>query len=175
MQYHSILDINLFDIVAPSSTSTMSINGLDEVKNKEVVNDGTTPFSPIPLIQYTPETPLKVSSNLNPSFSPSNIQETDVDIVHEISDTLVSSDSTLIASNLHEHARAFDSLFEMGQYHLPIRSNWGQPPFKYEVDLKSKTKYPISRYVSSHKLSGSYAHFVSQLSIISIPSNFRKL
>ncbi|XP_022638433.1 uncharacterized protein LOC111241948 [Vigna radiata var. radiata] len=47
------------------------------------------------------------------------------------------------------------------QYILPPRSNHGQPPTKYEPDLQAKVKYPISKYVSSHRLSQSYASFVS--------------
>ena len=57
------------------------------------------------------------------------------------------------------------------QYNLPPRSNRGQTPAKYEPDLQAKVKYPISKYVLSHRLSQSYASFISQLSSISIPSN----
>jgi len=60
------------------------------------------------------------------------------------------------------------------QYNLPPRSNRGQPPAKYEPDLQAKVKYRISKYVSSHRLSKSYASFVSQLSSISIPSNIQE-
>ncbi|WVZ25126.1 hypothetical protein V8G54_003670 [Vigna mungo] len=37
------------------------------------------------------------------------------------------------------------------QYNLPPSSNRGQPPAKYEPDLQAKVKYPISKYVSSHR------------------------
>jgi hypothetical protein len=60
------------------------------------------------------------------------------------------------------------------QYNLPTLSNRGKPPVRYEPDLQSKVKYPISNYVSSHMLSRSYASFVSQLSSIFIPSNVQK-
>lgn len=42
---------------------------------------------------------------------------------------------------------------------------------KYEPDLKSKTKYPISDHVCSHRLYELYAFTVNQLSFMSIPSN----
>uniref|UniRef100_A0A6N2KJR5 Reverse transcriptase Ty1/copia-type domain-containing protein n=1 Tax=Salix viminalis TaxID=40686 RepID=A0A6N2KJR5_SALVM len=53
----------------------------------------------------------------------------------------------------------------------PQRSNRGVPKKQYELDPKNKTKYPISDYVSSHRLSSSYALTVNQLSTVSIPSN----
>ena len=53
----------------------------------------------------------------------------------------------------------------------PLRSNRGVPKKQYEPDPKNKTKYPISDYVSSHRLSCSYALTVNQLSTVSIPSN----
>ena len=59
-------------------------------------------------------------------------------------------------------------------YHIPTRSNRGIPPTRCELDLKAKTKYPISNHVSYHRLSKSYASYVLQLSSISIPSNIQE-
>ncbi|KAI9194552.1 hypothetical protein LWI28_007048 [Acer negundo] len=42
---------------------------------------------------------------------------------------------------------------QLPRYHLPPRFNRGIPPIKYEPDLKSKVRYPISDHVSSQKLS----------------------
>ena len=61
------------------------------------------------------------------------------------------------------------------QYNLPPCSNHDQPPAKYEPYLQAKVKYLISKYVSSHRLSQSYASFVSQLSSISVPSNIQEV
>ena len=53
----------------------------------------------------------------------------------------------------------------------PQRLNRGVPKKQYEPDPKAKTKYPINNYVSSHRLTESYAFTVNQLSTVSIPSN----
>ena len=53
----------------------------------------------------------------------------------------------------------------------PQRLNRGVSKKQYEPDPKAKTKYPINNYVSSHKLTESYAFTVNQLSTFSIPSN----
>ena len=54
---------------------------------------------------------------------------------------------------------------------LPSRLNRGVPRKQYEPDLRTKAKYPISNYISSHRLSDSYALTVNQLSKVSIPSS----
>ena len=43
----------------------------------------------------------------------------------------------------------------------PQRLNRGVPRKQYEPDLKANTKYPISNYMSSHRLSESYALIVN--------------
>uniref|UniRef100_A0A6N2MRA1 Integrase catalytic domain-containing protein n=1 Tax=Salix viminalis TaxID=40686 RepID=A0A6N2MRA1_SALVM len=53
----------------------------------------------------------------------------------------------------------------------PQRLNRGVPKKQYEPDPKHKTKYPINNYISTHRLSESYAFTVNQLSNVSIPSN----
>ena len=53
----------------------------------------------------------------------------------------------------------------------PQRLNRGVPKKQYEPDPEAKTKYPINNYVSSHRLTKSYAFTVNQLSTVSIPSN----
>ena len=51
------------------------------------------------------------------------------------------------------------------------RSNKGVSKKQYEPDIKTNVKYPINNYVSSHRLSESYALTINQLSKVSIPSN----
>lgn len=149
--------------VVPNVTSTESIECSTEIQN----NDGTRHPTPIPLIQSTPENSLEVSSDHELTM-----HETDI---AEILDTpSPTPSSTPVISNLHENTCASDSTSIVSQYHLPSRSNRGQPPIRYEPDLKSKAKYPIGNHVSSHKLSRSYALFVSQLSAVSIPSNLQE-
>nr|AFP55546.1 gag-pol polyprotein [Rosa rugosa] len=53
---------------------------------------------------------------------------------------------------------------------LPSRSTRGQPPKHYEPTLSAKAKYPVAKYVSTHRLSKPYAAFVNQLSSVSLPS-----
>ena len=55
----------------------------------------------------------------------------------------------------------------------PQRLNRGVPKKQYEPDPKNKTKYPISNYTSTHRLSELYAFTVNQLSNVSIPSNIQ--
>ncbi|PRQ35290.1 putative RNA-directed DNA polymerase [Rosa chinensis] len=47
----------------------------------------------------------------------------------------------------------------------------GIPKKQYEPDIKAKAKYPIANFMSNHRISGSHALVVDQLSIVSIPSN----
>jgi len=75
--------------------------------------------------------------SLDPTLNNTNLDETDHEIdhcLHEITNT-PNIESTTV------------------QYNLPPRSNRGQPPAKYEPYLQAKVKYPISKYVSSHRLS----------------------
>ncbi|XP_068639297.1 uncharacterized protein [Aristolochia californica] len=51
----------------------------------------------------------------------------------------------------------------------PQRLNRGVLKKQYEPDLEAKTKYSINNYVSSHRLTKSYAFTVDQLSWVSIP------
>nr|CAN61235.1 hypothetical protein VITISV_003186 [Vitis vinifera] len=53
---------------------------------------------------------------------------------------------------------------------LPHRHNRGIPKPTYEPELSTKVKYPISNYVSNHRLSESNKSFVNQLSIVAIPN-----
>ena len=55
----------------------------------------------------------------------------------------------------------------------PQRLNRGVPKKQYEPDPEAKTKYPINNYVSSHRLTESYAFTVNQLFTVSIPSNMQ--
>ncbi|KAL6182252.1 hypothetical protein ACLB2K_043675 [Fragaria x ananassa] len=46
----------------------------------------------------------------------------------------------------------------------------GIPKKQYEPDIKAKAKYLIANYMSNHRLAGSHALVINQLSSISIPS-----
>ncbi|RVW42232.1 Retrovirus-related Pol polyprotein from transposon RE1 [Vitis vinifera] len=54
---------------------------------------------------------------------------------------------------------------------LPHRHNRGIPKPTYEPELSTKVKYPMSNYVSNHRLSESNKSFVNQLSTVAIPNS----
>ncbi|RVW97724.1 Retrovirus-related Pol polyprotein from transposon RE2 [Vitis vinifera] len=57
---------------------------------------------------------------------------------------------------------------------LPHRHNRGIPKPTYEPELSTKVKYPMSNYVSNHRLSGSNKSFVNQLSTVAIPNSVQE-
>lgn len=57
---------------------------------------------------------------------------------------------------------------------LPPRSTRGIPKPTYEPELSRKVKYPMSHYVSNHRLSESNMSFVNQLSTVSIPNSVQE-
>ena len=54
---------------------------------------------------------------------------------------------------------------------LPLCHTRGIRKPTYEPELSSKIKYPMSHYVSNHRLSESNQSFVNQLSTVSIPNS----
>lgn len=57
---------------------------------------------------------------------------------------------------------------------LPPRQTRGIPRPAYEPELSSRVKYPMSNYVSNHRLSESNKSFVNQLSTVSIPNSVQE-
>ena len=57
---------------------------------------------------------------------------------------------------------------------LPPHQTRGIPKPTYEPELSSKVKYPMSHYVSNHRLSESNKSFVNQLSTVSIPNSVQE-
>ncbi|KAH9656598.1 retrovirus-related pol polyprotein from transposon RE1 [Citrus sinensis] len=57
---------------------------------------------------------------------------------------------------------------------LPQRQNRGIPKPTYEPDFSSRVKYPMSHFVSNHRLSESNQSFVNQLSVVSIPNSVQE-
>lgn len=160
-------DVTMFDI------SRIKLSYNDRPAGSEpVLNMDTSPLDNSvssdhnPLAQPSPQVQHDSSKiPLDSTFADSNINEVEPETdpcLHEID------------SCLHETTITPNSESTIVQYHLPPRSNRGHPPIRYEPDLQSKVKYPISNYVSSHKLSQSYASFICQLSSISIPSNVQE-
>ena len=50
----------------------------------------------------------------------------------------------------------------------------GKPKISYEPVLNAKYKYPISNYVSYHRLSNESKAFVNQLSVVAIPNSVQE-
>ncbi|WJZ85282.1 hypothetical protein VitviT2T_004827 [Vitis vinifera] len=57
---------------------------------------------------------------------------------------------------------------------LPYCHNRGIPKLTYEPELSTKVKYPMSNYVSNHRLSESNKSFVNQLSTVAIPNSVQE-
>ena len=57
---------------------------------------------------------------------------------------------------------------------LPHRHNRGIPKPTYEPELSTKVKYPMSNYVSNHRLSELNKSFVNQLSTVVIPNSVQE-
>ena len=57
---------------------------------------------------------------------------------------------------------------------LSHRHNRGIPKPTYEPELSTKVKYPMSNYVSNHRLSKSNKSFINQLSTIAIPNSVQE-
>ncbi|RVW22117.1 Retrovirus-related Pol polyprotein from transposon TNT 1-94 [Vitis vinifera] len=57
---------------------------------------------------------------------------------------------------------------------LPHRHNRGIPKPTYEPELSTKVKYPMSNYVSNHRLSESNKSFVNQLFTVTIPNSVQE-
>lgn len=57
---------------------------------------------------------------------------------------------------------------------MPNHSTRGIPKLTYEPDLANEVKYPMSHYVSDHKLFESNKSFVNQLSFVSIPNSVQE-
>ena len=144
-------EIRFFEIMRPSSieveTADTSSFECSIDSNIDQVHDSTlSPTSTNPLTQSSPKDSLEVLPDPIP-----------------------------VDSNIHDIVSITEPASEPSQYHLPPRSNRGQPATRYKLGPKSKAKYPISNHVSSHKLSESYASYVLQLSSISIPSKLQEV
>ena len=57
---------------------------------------------------------------------------------------------------------------------LPHRHNRAIPKPTYELELSTKVKYPMSNYVSNHRLSKSNKSFINQLSTVAIPHSVQE-
>ena len=62
---------------------------------------------------------------------------------------------------------------DVSTYQLPPRTTRGKPKVQYSPDIHAKSKYPISHYVSTHRLSKSYELYLCQLSSVCVPTKLQ--
>jgi len=168
VQNHDRLDqdIKLFDILPTTIEDGIQDNEdenmEDQIQNN--VNENMTEYECI--ISPSTSNPLLIQSKNNfVEVSPETFTP-----FHSVVDTqnYVSTDIQCNVSSI-PNSNPIVSL-----YTLPLCTDRGQPPIKYETILNYKVKYPINNYVSSEKLSKSYVNFVSQLSTVFTPSNLEE-
>jgi hypothetical protein len=164
VQYH---DVSMFDISQNILSCEDQSAGSEPILNMDTSPlDNTMSSDHDQLAQSSPQDQFDSSEVLSDPISDPVFNSEIDSYVHETGHE--------IDPCLNETTNTHNSEPTTVQYNLPPRSNRGQPPIRYEPDIQAKVKYPISNYVSSHKLSKSYASFVSQLSSISIPSNVQE-
>ena len=177
-------DVSMFDILdiklyCKESCENHSAGSEPILNMKTSPLDNTVSSDPNQLAQSSPQIQFDSSEvPSDPISDNTNVIEINHEIVsldHTFDNTNLDETNHEIAPCLHETTNRSNIESTTLQYNLPPRSNCGQPPAKYEPNLQAKVKYIISKYVSSHRLSQSYASFVSQLSSISIPSNIQEV
>ncbi|KAH9678582.1 retrovirus-related pol polyprotein from transposon RE1 [Citrus sinensis] len=89
------------------------------------------------------------------------------------------SDTTAIENESHEEIPNQSSAEDVSTTSpirriLPQRQNKGIPKPTYEPDFSSRVKYPMSHFVSNHRLSESNQSFMNQLSAVSIPNSVQE-
>ncbi|CAL9027038.1 unnamed protein product [Prunus brigantina] len=62
---------------------------------------------------------------------------------------------------------------DVSTYLLPPRTTRGKPKVQYSPEIHAKSKYPINHYVSTHRLSKSYASYLCQLSSVHVPTKLQ--
>ena len=77
-------------------------------------------------------------------------------------------------ANTPYQSSSSENVLEPVRKQLPHRHTRGLPKLTYEPDLTSKARYPMSNYVSEHRLSKSNKSFVNQLSSVAIPNSVQE-
>ena len=106
-----------------------------------------------------------------------NGDERDEDLDNEVVDQPPSESLAPQATDTPNQSPAEDGpvvVSEPPRKQLPPRQTSGIPKPTYEPKISSKVKYPMSHYVSNHRLSESNKSFVNQLSTVSIPNNVQE-
>lgn len=83
-------------------------------------------------------------------------------------------ESTVSQEDNTPNQSSAEDVLEESRKQLPQRINRGIPKPRYEPEISSKVKYPMSHYVSHHRLSKANKAFVNQLSTVFIPNNVQE-
>ena len=122
--------------------------------------------------------------NSNPSLLSSNpslnqIAEDSLNLSSEPKDSQDSKSSQSApeakeSPDVHSKVNSFSLNPPTTEPRYPSRINRGIPKKQYDPDIRTKAKYPINNFISTHRLSESHAYTVNQLSTISIPRNMQE-
>ncbi|CAL9017645.1 unnamed protein product [Prunus brigantina] len=72
-----------------------------------------------------------------------------------------------------ESSEVISNDLPVSTYQLPPRTTRGKPKVQYSPDIHAKSKYPISHFVSTHRLSKSYASYLCQLSSVCVSTKLQ--
>ena len=103
--------------------------------------------------------------------------ERDEDLENEVVDQPPSESLAPQATDTPNKSPAEDGPTVMSEplrKQLPSRQTRGIPKPTYEPELSSKVKYPMSHYVSNHRLSKSNKSFINQLSTVFIHNSVQE-
>ncbi|KAI5349904.1 hypothetical protein L3X38_002795 [Prunus dulcis] len=72
-----------------------------------------------------------------------------------------------------ESSEVISNDLSVSTYQLPPRTTLGKPKVQYSPDIHAKSKYLISHYMSTHRLSKLYASYLCQLSSVCVPTKLQ--
>ena len=135
---------------------------LQEEKVQSIFEDNTPSVLPVPTLNPNvsdPSPSVLPVPTLNPSVSNSSIS-----LEPGNNQDSTSSQSTPEAKNspdVHSEVNSYPLVTPNTEPRYPSRINRGIPKRQYDPDLNTKAKYPINNFISTHRLSESYAYIVN--------------
>ena len=153
------LNLNTPSISVPSipvpSLNPNILPDLSISSPRQIIEDSLSISSPKQITEDSPSISLRPENNQESTSSQSTPEDKESPDVHNEVNS-----SPLVTPNTEPR--------------YPSRINKGIPKRQYDPDLNTKAKYPINNFISTHRLSESYAYTVNQLSTVSIPSNVQE-
>ena len=173
-------DVQFHENIPFFSSSECSLQGETVQNTFEDNTPNLLPSLPSPGLPSLPSpglNPSLPSPSLNPSLN--QITEDSLSLSSEPKDSQdsTSSQSTPEAKespDVHSKVNSFSLNPPTTEPRYPSRINRGIPKKQYDPDIRTKAKYPINNFISTHRLSESYAYTVNQVSTVSIPRNVQE-